>query len=271
MKLVLIPPYKGMNYDPEKGQYMLYELVANMERKGQLIGTEIYIDDGYPFPAELDAVARNEEFMTHISLGVVKKVREYSELGKYDAIIQTGDLEPGFFGARCVSKIPYVSSAHSAFHIASLIGDRFTFFVVTDPCALIVRHFAENCGFSHKLISVRYPAYSSTYLASFVKKHKKEERGKVPEVQKIIAALASQCIAAVEEDRVDSIIFGCPAIQVYADEIRLELDKSSYSEIPIICALDASVEMARSMVNMKLIQAPRAYPTDDLKATARFR
>ena len=271
MKLILVPPYKGMNWTPTQGQYMLRELVANMEKKGQLEGVEIDIDDGYSFPTEIDAMLRDDEFMAHISVGVVKRVRHYSEVGKYDAIVQTGDLEPGFFGSRVVSRIPFTSVAHSSFHVASLIGERFTFFAVTDPCAMIVRRFAGNCGFDHKLVSVRYPSLSSTYLASFVKNYKKEERSKVPEVKEIVATLTAQCIAAINEDRVDSIIFGCPAVQVYADEVRQELDKKDYSEIPIINGLYAAVEMAKAMVNMKLTQTPRAYPTDALKAKPGFR
>ena len=77
MKLILIPPYKGMNWTPTQGQYMLVELVANMEKRGQLEGIEIDIDEGWPYPTEIDPVNRDEQFLTHISVGVVKKVREY--------------------------------------------------------------------------------------------------------------------------------------------------------------------------------------------------
>ena len=36
-------------------------------------------------------------------------------------------------------------------------------------------------------------------------------------------------------------------------------------------AFAAAVEMARAMVNLKLMQAPRAYPGDALKAKPAFR
>jgi len=193
-------------------------------------------------------------------------------MGKYDAIVQTGDLEPGFFGARFISKIPFVSITHAAIHMASLIGDRCSLFgPPEDQCAPLLRRFVQNYGFNHKVISLRYSSYTSTYLATFVKKYSKEERIKVPEVQEIVRTLTSQCIAAIEEDRVDSIIFGCNAVAVYADETRQKLDESGYSEIPIIVALSAGVEMARVMVNMKLTQAARAYPSVDLRAKPAFR
>jgi Asp/Glu/hydantoin racemase len=108
-------------------------------------------------------------------------------------------------------------------------------------------------------------------MASFVKKYKKEERSKVPEVEKLVATLTTQCIVAIEEDSVDTIIFGCPAVQVYIDEVRQELDKKGFSEVPIINGLYAAVEMAKALVNMKLTQVPRAYPSDALKVRPAFR
>lgn len=139
---------------------MLRELVANMERRGQLAGVEIDIDEGYPFPKELDVRARSDEVLAHITVGVVKKAREYSEMGKYDAIVTTGDLEPGFFAVRSVSKIPVASVTYSAIHAASLIGDRSTLIAMSDVAATMIRRLVQSTGFSHKLVSVRYPSYS---------------------------------------------------------------------------------------------------------------
>lgn len=275
MKLILIPPYKGINYDPDKGQFLIRELVADMERRGQLAGVEIDIDEGYPFPKELDARARNDEVLAHITVGVVKKAREYSEMGKYDAIVTTGDLEPGFFAVRSVSRIPVASVTYSAIHAASLIGDRFTLIAMSDVAAAMIRRLVQSTGFSHKLVSVRYPSYSvSCSMAGSIEligKFRKEERVKVPELKKIIDDITKECIAAIETDRVDSIILGCSALQVYADEISQELDDRSYGEIPVIGALSAGVEMAKAMVNMKVTQAARAYPAESLKAKPIFR
>ncbi len=271
MKLIMVPPYKGMNWTPTRGQYMLRELVDNMKRKGQLEGVEIDIDDGYPFPAEIDPLLRDEEFIVHISVGVAKRVRYYSDMGKHDAIIQTGDLDPGFLAGRTLSKVPFASAAHAAIHMASLVGDRFTFFAMNNVSAMIVRRMVRHYGFDHKLVSVRFPSYSSTYAASFTREHPKEERIKFPEVKKIVNDLTVQCQAAIEKDRADSLILGCPAIEVFEDEVRESLNAAGYGEIPIIVSLYAAVEMAMAMVNMKLIQARRAYPTSGLKAKPEFR
>ena len=105
----------------------------------------------------------------------------------------------------------------------------------------------------------------------FIHDYKKGERLKVPEIKKLIDDQVAQCITAIEEDRVDSLIINPPYLQVFEDEIREGLDKSGYGEIQLICGLSAAVEMAKAMVNMKLIQTPRAYPSASLKVKPEFR
>lgn len=266
MRLIIIPPYLN---PATEGQFMPRELLANMEKKGQLKGVDVDIDDGYP--TEYTAATRDEEFLAIIAVGVIKKVKEYSEMGKYDAIVLQGAIEPGFFAARTVSAIPVAGVVHSSVHMASLIGDRFVILNPSDPGALIIRHYVQNYGLSDKLASVRHVFHSSTYMMGFARKYKKEERIKIPEVKKIVEDITTQCIAAIEKDRADTLILGCPPLQIFEDEIRRGLDESGYSEIQLVCSLSAAVEMAKAMVNTKLTQAPRAYPRETLKAKPEFR
>ena len=267
MRLIIIPPYQNpiMNWG-----FVLRELVANMKRKGQLEGIEVDVDEGYL--VESTSESRDEETRANISVGIVRKVREYSEMGKYDAIVLTGGQDPGFVPARVVSKIPVSSAVHSSFHIASLIGERFSVIHPHTTSALTVRHCAERYGLSHKLASVRCYGHSSTYIYGFLSKYKdnKEERIKIPEVKKIIGDITTHCIAAIEKDRVDSLILTCEAFETFEDEVRRGLDEAGYNEIPIISCVSAAVEVAKAMVNMKLVQTPRAYPRATLKATPEY-
>ena len=137
MKLITIPPYKALNYTPEKGRFVELELLENMRRKGQLEGVEMDVDDGHDLGHRREE--RDEEFAAQIALGVLSRVRVYCDSGKYDAIICIGSIL-GFTPSRQVSKIPVVSAVHSAYHVASLIGERFSVIEATDPQALIARH-----------------------------------------------------------------------------------------------------------------------------------
>ncbi len=271
MKLILIPSFKKTGSLERIAESTLLELVDNMKKAGQLEGVEVDVDEGYPWPAELPEVIGDEEFMAYLGLGIIKRVRYYSEMGKYDAIVQTGDLDPGFLAARLISKVPYVAAGHAAAHVASLIGNRFTFLATTDACALIVRRMMDSYGLGHKLASCRHMARRAVQVSALIRKYKKEERTRVPEVKAVIDRLTDQCIAAIEKDRVDSIIFGCAAISVFEEEVRQNLDEAGYGEIPIVVSQYAAIEMAKAMVNMRLTQAARAYPSDYLKAKPEFR
>lgn len=280
MKLVILPAYRGEGYTETHKHWRLRELLADMEKKGQLEGVEIDIDEGYPFPSDWQwypvftgkgPQRRPEQFFAYINLGITRKVAELSEMGKYDGIVQDGDLDPGFFNARFVSKIPFVSSTHAAVHVASLIGERSCLLAMTHWGALTLRRTVQSYGFNHKVVSVRPWRLSGIGRMESVPGAKKEERIKMPEVERSINDLAGQCIAAIEKEGVDSLILGCLEMAIFADDVRHELDKAGYNEIPIITSFSASVEMAKVMVNMKLTQAPRAYCSPTLKAPPEFR
>ena len=205
--------------------------------------------------------------MANISVGVIKKVKEYSEMDKYDAIVLTGSIDPGFVGARVVSKIPVSGALHSTMHVASLVGRRFSEIHTVPSSSLMVRRYAEIYGFSHKLVSVRMCGHTTTEMYKLIMKYKdnKEGRFKDPELEKIVDDVTDQGIAAVEKDRADSLILGCEPLQLFEEPVRQRLNEAGYDEIPIICELPAGVEMAKAMVNMKLVQVPRAYPSAALK------
>jgi len=267
MRLIAIPPYQNpaVNWG-----WVLHELLDDYRKTGALEGVEVDVDEGYL--VESTPEARDEEFLANISVGIIKKVREYSEMGKYDGIVLTGALDPGFVGARAVSKIPVTAAIHSSVHVASLIGERCSILMATAPGGLIVRHCVERYGLSHKVAGVRLAGHSTTEMYGFLSKYKdnKEERVKFPEVKKIIDDIMAQGIAAIEQDRADTFILGCEPFLTFEDEIRRRLDEAGYDEIQVVSSLSAAVEMAKAMVNMKLVKAPRAYPSPALKAKPEY-
>ncbi len=267
MRLVLIPPYQN---PVVKWAFILRDFAAKLKKNGQLEGVEVDVDEGYF--VESPSERRDEEVLAVISLGIIKKVREYSETGKYDAIVLTGAIDPGFVPARLISKIPVTGSIHSGLHVASLVGERFSHIHSAVSSALIVRHLAERYGLSHKLASVRYCGHSTTEMFEIISKYRdnKKERSKDPAFKKIIDDIMAQFIAAIEKDRVDSLLIGCESFLEFEDELRQRLNKAGYQEIPIIFEIAAALQMARAMVNMKLLQTARAYPSQDLKAKPEY-
>ena len=181
MRIVDIPPYQraGVNYDPVEGHFMMKDLIANLRAKGQLEGVEIDVDEGEP--TEHGEESRDESVVTAIAVGIVKRVKAVSAMGKYDAIITQAGIEPGFLSARMVTKLPVAYPVHSAVHIASMLGEKFCVLTTTDAQAMIVRRNVHSYGLNHKLTSVRYVSRSSTYTMALVRKYpNKAERAKAP-------------------------------------------------------------------------------------------
>jgi len=248
---------------------MMRELISSLRAKGQLEGVEIDIDEGEP--TDHGEETRDEVVVANIAVGVVKRVQAVCAMGKYDAIITQAGIEPGFLAARTASTLPIAFPVHSALHIASFLGEKFSVLTTTDAQSQIVRRNAQLYGLNHKLTSVRYVSRSSTYTMALVRKYRKEERMNSPEVQEFVGSIVNQFIRAIEDEAVDSVIIGSPHQQCFLDEVRQGLDAAGYQEIRLIGAFAAAVEMARAMVNMKLMQSPRAYPSDALKAKPAFR
>ncbi|MCC7483548.1 MAG: hypothetical protein IT529_01040 [Burkholderiales bacterium] len=271
MKIVDIPPYRraGVNYSPTEGHFMMQELIADLRAKGQLEGVEIDIDEGEP--TEHGAETRDDEVVTNIAVGVVKRVKAVCATGKYDAIVTQAGIEPGFLAAMSVSTLPVAYPVHSAMHFASLLGEKFCVLTTTDAQAMIVRRNAHLYGMNHKLTSVRYVSRSSTYTMALVRKYPKARRADAPEVREFAGAIVREFARAIEDEGADTVVIGSPHQQCFLDEVRAGLDEKGYQEINLMGAFGAAVEMAKAMVNMRLRQSARAFPTDALRAKPAYR
>ena len=269
MRLVAIPPYRNpaVNWG-----WVLRHLVEDYRRTGALQGVEVDVDDGYL--VESTSETRDEEVLAVINVGIINKVKEYARTDRYNGVVLTGGIDPGFVAARVVlqGKLPVTGAIHSALHVASLIGERVSEIHTVPSSSLIVRHLAERYGFGKKLVSVRIPQRTSTESYRFLEKYKDRwpERLNDAGLKKVMDDLTNECIAAIEENRADSLIFACEHLQACADGVRQRLDDAGYHEIPIVRALPAGLEMAIAMANMTLLQTARAYPGHDLKAAPRY-
>jgi Asp/Glu/hydantoin racemase len=271
LKIIDIPPYQraGVNYDPKEGHFMMHDLIASLRANGQLDGVEIDVDEGEP--TDHGAESRDDEVVGSIAVGVVKRIKAVCAMGKYDAVITQAGIEPGYLAAKTVSTLPIAYPVHSALHLASLLGEKCSVLTTTDAQAMIVRRNAHLYGLNHKVTSVRYVSRSSTFTMALVRKYKKKDRATAQEVKEFVGAIVNQFVRAIEDEGVDTVIIASPHQQCFLDEVRQGLDLAGYQEIILMGAFPAAVEMARAMVNLKVRQSPRAYPSDLLKAKPAFR
>jgi len=105
MKLVVIPPYRGMNWTPVGGHFMLREIVERMQQSGQLKDVEITIDDGQPV-AENTTDSRDAAVYGDLSGELLRRVNMYGADDNCDAIICSDGSDIALQAARVASRIP---------------------------------------------------------------------------------------------------------------------------------------------------------------------
>ena len=270
IRLVDIPPYRGAGYEynPKDGPW-INELIEGMQNRGQLENVQIDIDEGSFTEHAFET--RNEEIWGRLLPGFLDRVKACSDSGRYDAIVCHVPIDEGAFAAQFVSRIPVALALHSAVHFASFIGDRFSIVDISDQHGPRQRHLVQNYGLNHKLMSIRTIDRTSSGVMSLMRKYPKAERSKAAEVKQVIDDAVAQGVNAIEKERVDTLILGFPGLEMVQDEIRRGLDAKGYAEIEMVCMFSASVEMAKAMVSMKIKQAARAYPGDDLNSKPEYR
>lgn len=272
MKIVLVSPYRGAGYGFKPEEELYYqEIIASMKRKGQLENVEVEIDSSQGLHTDHAAETRDEELFDIVTVRVLKRIREISDAGKHDGIILLGAIDFGFYAGRMISKLPIAHPLNSALHIASLIGSRVSVIDITDPLAWRQRRLVKSYGFDEKVVSIRTIGYTSQRLSQHLREYLKSGRTVHPEIERVLANVMLQCLAAIEKERVDTLVLGFTPIQALENEIRQRLDGAGYGEIPIVWVLPASIAAVKSLIEMKLMPAARAYPNDSLKSLPEFR
>ncbi|TFH42369.1 MAG: hypothetical protein E4H01_13585 [Lysobacterales bacterium] len=218
------------------------ELSEGMAADGLLDGIEWDYAPGPKGPMVLSL-----EDLVLVSAGVLERVRRHSESGLYDAIVIQGFLDPVIHAAREVSNIPVLCCAESAFHLASLIGNRFSIIELGEWGATYDRRNANMYGFGEKLASVRPIDYTPAEVTK-----KTDRAGQLDAVEEA-------SLKAIENDRADTIILGCTAMSWMASETQDRLYARGY-EVPVIQPIRAAVTFARGLVKLGMTHSRLAYP-----------
>ena len=273
MKICILPPVGGTftKYDDEhKENFVLHAILENIRQKGALDGVEVVVEKGYP--VEVPQLERDEEFFATRSVGILKRLREILNSSQYDGILCNSSIDPGVFAGQMVGnyyKVPVVFAMQAAVHMASFIGDRFSIIDLTDVMAQIDRRKVESYGLGHKLASVRATGLNDTITEQLA--HDYCVGKNADGYKRVIKAIVEQGINAVEKERADTLLLACPVMQPFENEVRRSLDDAGYEEIQLISEVGAGLEMVKAMVNMKILPAPRAFPSDYLKAKPEYR
>jgi allantoin racemase len=249
MRLKFIPPFQSKL--PPGAESTAARALGQMETEGFLKGIEWDLDPGIPGPAP-----DTREELAQVIPGVLKVVRAACESGRYDALILLGGLEPGLYAAKEIATrhgIPVVGGTSSEIAFAYLLGNRYAVIDTLEWMAITIRQSIVAYGMNEKCASVR----SIEWLPGDLK-------GDPPAAAH---AFLTQCVAAIEKDGADVLLIGCNELLWIHPWAKKRLSELGY-EVPLLHPYACAIEMARSLVSMKLSQSGFAFPSHRPKKKA---
>lgn len=204
------------------------ETIAAAARAVAAAGTEILATQPDEGPASIeghfDGAAAVPGLLERIAAGERKGV---------DAHVIACFDDTGLDAARALATAPVVGIGEAAYHLASLVADRFSV-VTTMACSIpVLEHNLARYGLAARCGRVRAAEVPVLALES--------DAG--PARQRISAEVA----AALSEDRAEAIVLGCAGMAPLAASLSAE------HGVPVVEGVSAAVKLAESLVALNLV------------------
>jgi allantoin racemase len=159
--------------------------------------------------------------------------------------------DPGLYAARQLVSIPVVGPYQAAGHMACTLGHRFSVVTVLDSVVPMFWDRAAVYGFRSSLASVRVVDIAVLDLEA--------NRDRMTE------RIVEEAAVAVREDGADTIVFGCTGMAGVAQGVAEQL-RARGLDVPVIDPAPAALKLCEVLVDMRLRQSRRAFPTPGPKA-----
>ncbi len=165
---------------------------------------------------------------------------ERAEQEGYTGVIDYCFDDPGLRAAKERLDIPVVGLSEASFHIASLLGSKFSVISAGPPdCTFTdIKDLVRLYGFSDKCASVRSVAIPILEL----------QTGTDAQAKKLL----EEAKKAVEQDGADVIVLGCGSILVLTEEI-------SALGVPVVVPGIAALKLCEDLIDMRLAQSKQCF------------
>lgn len=165
----------------------------------------------------------------------------------YDAVVIDSTADPALAPLRSRLRIPVVGPGQTAFHLASLLGERFSILALHDGWS---RSYGKNLklyGLEHKLASVRSVGIAPDAARLF--------EGKEAEITR---ELEEQGRRAIEEDGADVLVLGSTALRRVGEALARALP------VPVVDPGPAALRMAEALLELGSSHSKAAFPCPPL-------
>jgi allantoin racemase len=212
-----------------------------------------------------DWPVENREEFAFSAAGRLPIVREMCQSGKYNAIVLLGGGDPGFHESREIARtfgIPVAGCAHSQFHVAMLLGNRFSVIDIAENHSghyanVIVQNRLDRfCG---SIRNLHMPHGRPSHPAAPLEVYKRQAFA--GETSEMLERAVTEAVAAIEEDGAEVITFGCSALFWMQPFLQKRLNEMGW-EVPVLEGYRCAIELAKLQVDLGVTASGLLYPGD---------
>lgn len=141
----------------------------------------------------------------------------------HDAVVIACFDDTGLIELRTRTNIPVIGIGEAAFHIAMLLGSKFSVVTTLDVSIPVIEANLKNYGFDQRCAKVRASGIPVLDLEA--------------ESDAVQVVLRAEIARAFNEDQIDCVVLGCAGMAKMAAELTLEFGK------PVIDGVQAAVQL----------------------------
>ena len=188
-------------------------------------GTEIIAVNPRSGPASIEGYY--DEAMSLV--GLLQVIEEHPDV---DAIVLACFDDSGLDAARCLADCPVVAIGEAAFHMASLLANKFSVVTTLARSVPAIEHNLHRYGLAARCARVR-----SSEVAVLDLEH---------DVGPARAKIDAEILCAIKEDRAEAIVLGCAGM---AD---LTASLSAQHGLPVLDGVACAVTLCEGLVRLGL-------------------
>lgn len=201
------------------------EKIAAAARRAASTGTEIVANNPARGPASIEGYY--DEAMS--LQGLLEVIRATPDA---DAVVIACFDDTGLDAARCLTDRPVVGIGEAAYHMASLISNKFSVVTTLARSVPALEHNLQRYGLAHRCARVRSSDVAVLEL---------EEPG-----SNAATRVSEEIGRAIAEDRAEAIVLGCAGMTDLADRLATQ------HGLPVLDGVSCAVAMAEAMVRLRL-------------------
>jgi Asp/Glu/hydantoin racemase len=214
-----------------------------------------------------DWPVENREEFALVAAARLPIVKEAAESGEWDALILLGGGEPGAHAAREIGRkhgVPVTSCATSQFHVATMLGHRFSVIDLADSHSMYYYGLILENRMADRCASIRLIDYPLGRPGA-----DDEGRSLAAEKEKALAGERSDGVeaaidaaeAAIEQDGAEVITFACSGTFWLQPFVRQGLLDRGW-DVPVLEGYSTAIAQAKLMVDLRVDASALMYPGD---------